>query len=271
MVQSSGFDFGDNSIAGAYADVLVPILFEPWAQSLLEEYGPWEGRSVLDLACGTGIVANLLAKKVESSGSVIGMDMNREMLDIAAAQSESQPNLKFVTCSAERLDCPDSSFDYVICQQGFQFFSDRNAAANEIHRVLRGDGTAIASVWKPVSECQFFGTICDALAAIDEHEIADMMRVPFDFMPRNELVEAFESAGFSTVGVSRKEKNLLMSGGIQQAIQAAYSTPIGPSLRALASDTQAEFVEALTSRAMQLDGDSVTMGKMVSDVLVAAR
>jgi len=159
MEQPSSFDFGDNSIAGAYADVLVPILFKPWAQSFAEKFGPWEGRSVLDLASGTGIVAHLLAREVGSSGSVIGMDMNQEMLAIAEARAVSQPNLRFVACTAEALDCPDDSFDTVACQQGFQLFPDKGAAAKEILRVLRQGGIAIVSVWRSVSECHFWGNL----------------------------------------------------------------------------------------------------------------
>jgi SAM-dependent methyltransferase len=199
------------------------------------------------------------------------MDMNQQMLDIAAAQSESRPNLKFVMCSAERLDAPASEFDHVICQQGFQFFSDKGAAAKEIHRVLQEGGKAIVSVWRPVTECRFFGAICDALIAIDEHEIANAMRTPFDFMPRDELLRSFASAGFSTVAAEKKEMDLLMPGGIEQAIQAVYSTPIGPGLRALPGDSQNRFIEALTARAEHLSGGSTTMGQMAADVLVAGK
>jgi ubiquinone/menaquinone biosynthesis C-methylase UbiE len=247
------------------------MLFKPWAQLLVEAYGPWEGQSVLDLASGTGIVAHLLAIEVGDAGSVIGTDLNEEMLRVAEAQCESLSNVRFIACPAEDLASADRSVDYVVCQQGFQFFPDKRAAAKEMLRVLRPGGTAIVSVWRPVSECQFFGEICDALAAISENEIANMMRVPFDFMPRDELVDAFESAGFSRVDVDRVEKDLLMEGRIQQAIEAAYATPIGPSLRALPGAKQSSFVEELTKKGRHLLGDGMTMGKMASDVLVAVR
>jgi len=271
MTKSSDFSFGDNSVAGAYADVLVPILFEPWAQALVEINQSWEGSDVLDLATGTGIVAQLLARKVGVSGSVVGMDMNQEMLAVAATRAESQSNLSFTLCPAEKLDCPDNSFDYVVCQQGFQFFSDRNASAREILRTLRDGGTTIISVWRPVSECHFFGAICKSLEAINENAISEMMRAPFDFLPVTELVAPFESAGFSTVDVRREQRDLVMSGGIEHAIEAAYSTPIGPKLRALSEDTQARFIEAFTGNAKGLDGDEFTMGQMAADLLIATK
>jgi ubiquinone/menaquinone biosynthesis C-methylase UbiE len=271
MKKSTGFSFGDSSVAGAYQEVLVPILFEPWAQALVEMNESWQGSCVLDLATGTGIVAQLLAKEVGTSGSVTGMDMNQQMLDIAVARAESQTNLKFVLCPAEKLDCQDSSFDYVVCQQGFQFFSDRNASAAEIFRALREGGTTLLSIWRPVSECHFFGAICKSLEDIDEHEISQMMRAPFDFLPISEVVSTFESAGFSTIQVKEKQQGLIMSGGVEQAVKAAYATPIGPKLRSLPEEAQVKFKNILITYLKDLDGDSMTIGEMAADILIAVK
>lgn len=265
------FSFGDSSVAVAYADVLVPILFEPWARALVETDLAWQGSRVLDLATGTGIVAQRLAARVGAAGSVVGMDMNQEMLDAAMARAGSQPNLSFALCSAEAIDAPDDSFDFVVCQQGFQFFSDKHRSAEQIRRVLRENGTAIVSVWRPVAECDFFGAICRSLEAIGEHEISAAMRVPFDFLPTDELVAPFESAGFSAVTVRREQRALNITGGVEHAVQAAYSTPIGPSLRALAPASQARFTELLGSEVVRFDGDEQTMGQMAADVLVATK
>lgn len=146
MSDSSDFSFGDDSVAGAYADVLVPILFEPWARGLIELNQAWAGCDVLDLATGTGIVAQLLANKVGTSGAVVGMDMNQEMLNAAKIRAESFENLTFALSSAEQLDCQDSYFDHVVCQQGFQFFSDREASSREIYRILKAGGLVLLSV-----------------------------------------------------------------------------------------------------------------------------
>jgi ubiquinone/menaquinone biosynthesis C-methylase UbiE len=255
MSNSRDFGFGDDSVAVAYADVLVPILFEPWARALIELNQSWNGCNVLDLATGTGIVAQLLASQVGA----------------AAIRAETLPNLKFALCSAERLDCQDNLFDYVVCQQGFQFFSDRDASSKEIYRVLHDGGSVILSVWRPVTDCHFFGAICNSLESIDEHAISEAMRAPFDFLPVSELISSFESAGFSTVNVHIEQQDFVMSGGIEHAIKVAYSTPIGPKLRALPQDTQTRFIEALTDKASELGGDEITMGKMAADVLIATK
>ncbi len=272
MEKSNEFSFGDDSVAGAYDEVLVPILFEPWAKALIDAYGPWDGRRVLDLATGTGVVSRLLAGEVGQSGSVLGTDLNTEMLIVAAASiSNDSPNVDFIECPAENLECADNSFDYVVCQQGFQFFSDKNASAKEIRRVIRNDGTVVVSVWRPVAECHFFNTICETLESIGEAEIAGMMRAPFDFLPRSELEAAFNSAEFSSVDVHHEERDLIMSGGVEHATRAAYSTPIGPKLRSLSQEMQAGFVDVFAKNVQELAADGVIMGKMASDVLVARK
>lgn len=272
MKEANEFSFSDDSVAGAYDDVLVPILFEPWAKALLDAHGPWEGKRVLDLASGTGIVARLLAHRVGQSGSVLGTDLNAEMLKVAAASIGSElRNVEFVQCPAENLKSTDTSFDYVVCQQGFQFFSDKIASAKEIHRVLRDDGVLLLSVWRPVTECHFFNTICKTLESIGETGIAGMMSAPFEFLPQSELVAAIRSAGFSTVSVHREERDLVMSDGTEHAIRAAYATPIGPTLRSLSEELQTRFVEGLSRNVRALAADGATMGQMASDVLVATK
>ncbi len=272
MSETRDFSFDDDSVAGAYDSGLVPVLFEPWAARLVEEHRPWEGRRVLDLATGTGIVAQKLAKQVDPGGKVVGADINPEMLALARRRCAGLiPEVEFVESPAHPLDIPDGSIDFVVCQQGFQFFPDRGAAAQEIHRVLRLGGRVVATTWRPVTECQFFGAICGALNAIGELEVSDMMRTPFEGGSASELTAHFESAGFAEVQVGRQEQDLVVSGGVTRGVELAYATPIGPRLRALPDARQTRFREVLTDFLRDLSGDGITMGPMVTNVLSAKK
>lgn len=268
MSETQKFSFGDNSVASAYDNVLVPVLFESWAARLIEEYGPWEGGHVLDLATGSGIFAQLVAGQVGPGGMVLGVDINSEMLALAKKRCAGlTPEVKFIESPASPLEISSDSVDVVVCQQGFQFFPDKDAAAREMHRVLREEGKVVITTWRPVAECQFFGSICDALGAIGEQEISDMMRLPFDFMPESQLTDHFESAGFANVQIDRQEQDLVMRGGGAQAVEVAYATPIRPKLLALSEERQAEFRETLMQLLNELSADGITMGRMVSNVL----
>ncbi|MEE9449598.1 MAG: methyltransferase domain-containing protein [Ignavibacteriaceae bacterium] len=272
MNETKEFSFGSGSVASAYDNVLVQVLFEPWAVRLVEECRPWKGSRILDLATGTGIVAQLLAGQVGLNGSVFATDINGEMLALARKRCAGLiPAVKFIECPAHPLKISSNSFDFVICQQGFQFFPDKKLAAQEIYRVLCDGGKIIATTWQSVVECQFFGAICNALNMIGESEMSDMMRVPFDFMPKSELINYFESAGFVNVRLGRQEQDLVIGGGEEHAIEVAYSTPIGPKLHSLPDERQVQFQKKLIELLSELSDDGITMGRMVSNVLSAEK
>ena len=272
MSDTREFSFGDNSVANAYDEVLAPALFEPWADRLIDEHGPWAGRRVLDLATGTGVVAERLARHVGPNGKVFAADINGEMLAIAMKRCAGiAPAVEFVECPAHPLDIDSDSMDFVVCQQGFQFFPDKCAAAQEMYRVLKDGGQSVATTWCPVVQCQFFGAICDALGDVGEREIADMMRVPFNVMPVPELTANFEEAGFADVQVCQLEQDFVLDGGPAHAIDVAYATPIGPTLRAMPEERQAVFCAALTERLSEISSDGKTMGQMVSNLVSASK
>jgi len=133
----------------AYERYVVPYILGPWAPGLVELAALQPGERVLDLACGTGLVARLAAQKVGPTGRVMGLDLNPGM--IAVARELPSPSGTLITWaegSALAMDLPDASFDVILCQQGFQFFPDKPAALREMHRVLVPSGRMLLSVWK---------------------------------------------------------------------------------------------------------------------------
>jgi ubiquinone/menaquinone biosynthesis C-methylase UbiE len=272
MAESLKFNFGDSSIATMYDEVLVPILFRPWASRIIKEHEPWEGRAVLDVATGTGIFAQLAAGAVGQNGFVKAVDINSEMLDLARKRCESiVPEVDFIQSSADSLEIPSGSIDFVVSQQGFQFFPDKARAAMEIYRVLRENGKVYISTWRPVLECQYFGAICTALETIPESEISDMMRLPFDYMHKSDLENHFKSAGFTNVQVNSQEMEFVFSGGVAHAVEVSYATPIRPKLLSLSEKKQIQFKTTFSGLLNELSSDGKTMGKMVANVLLGEK
>jgi len=262
------FSFNNESVAKAYDSYLVPVLFEPWARKLIVEHRPWQGKKVLDLATGTGVVAKLLAKEVGESGEIIAVDLNEQMLDLAKERclNETVP-MSFVQCSADSMDIETESIDMVVCQQGFQFFPDKPLAAQEIFRVLNTGGKAVIATWRPVLECEFFGAICFALENMGEIEVAQMMRMPFDMMPQEELITSFKDAGFSEVEVSVQSLKMVIPEGT--AMDLVYATPISPKLLEMSANQQRQFQALIKEIVAKISPDDMDMGNMVSNLLVA--
>ena len=111
---------------------------------MLELSGAAPGMTVLDLACGPGNMTRLLAQRVQPGGRVLGVDLARGMIALAAG--EHMPGIWFAVMDFERLGLPDQAFDSVACGHGLQFAPDLDRALREALRVLRPSGVLAASV-----------------------------------------------------------------------------------------------------------------------------
>jgi ubiquinone/menaquinone biosynthesis C-methylase UbiE len=96
MSEDSGFQFTDDAVPGAYDEVLVPRLFEPWALLLLDDANLRQNAVVLDVATGPGTVARLAARRIGPGGRVVAADIARPMLEVANAKP-SLPNAAPIT------------------------------------------------------------------------------------------------------------------------------------------------------------------------------
>jgi SAM-dependent methyltransferase len=136
-----------------YEAELVPAIFGAWAPVVVDLCDPRPGERVLDLACGTGVVARLAARRVGPTGRVVGVDPNPRMLAVARAGVAPEPGaapVEWRQAGAEALPLADAGFDVVCCQLGLQFFIDRPVALREMHRVLAPGGQLALMVWRSI-------------------------------------------------------------------------------------------------------------------------
>jgi ubiquinone/menaquinone biosynthesis C-methylase UbiE len=136
MSQQMDWTAYGGSAAEIYERHMVPAIFGPWAEDLLALATPLPGERVLDVACGTGVVARLVAQRVGPSGTVVGFDLNPGMLTVARSlPPPSGARIEWREGNVSAIPLPDATFDLVLCQQGLQFFPDRSAALREMRRV----------------------------------------------------------------------------------------------------------------------------------------
>jgi SAM-dependent methyltransferase len=184
------------SSADAYEQLLVPSIFESWAQALVDLAEPRRGERVLDAACGTGVVAREAASRVGPDGAVTGVDVNAGMLATARG---TDADIAWRHADVTALPFPDGTFDVALCQQGFQFMADREAAAGELGRVLARPGRLALSAWRDIDRSPGYAAFADAL---ERHAGAGgIMRAPFAFGDRESLRMLLLGAGFDGVRV----------------------------------------------------------------------
>lgn len=150
--------------AESYEKHMVPVLFGPWAATLVEAARLRPGEHVLDVACGTGIVARKAASTVQPGGEVTGVDFNADMLSVARAAAEQEGLVvEWRDSRAEELPFADGSFDVVLCQFALMFFADQAAALAEMRRVLRAEGRVVLSVFQGIERHPFYGTLDEVI------------------------------------------------------------------------------------------------------------
>ena len=138
-----------------YQTCFVATMTAPWAARVLTLADPRPGEHVLDVACGTGVVALAAAALVGPGGRVVGLDPSPAMLAEARALPTPAGGVpvEWHEGVAGALPFPDASFDAVTCQLGLMFFPDRVAALREMGRVLRPGGRLAVMTWGALERC----------------------------------------------------------------------------------------------------------------------
>jgi SAM-dependent methyltransferase len=129
--------------AEQYEAAFVPAIFAEWAPLLAGIARVREGQAVLDVACGTGVVARTVADRLSGTGRITGLDLSEGMLAVAR---RVRPDLEWQQGDVAHLPHGDGTFDVVLCQMALMFFPDRPAALREMARVTRPGGTVALAV-----------------------------------------------------------------------------------------------------------------------------
>jgi SAM-dependent methyltransferase len=255
-----------------YDEIMVPRLFEPWAELLLDEVNPQRGQAVLDVACGPGTVARLAALRVGPSGRVTGCDLSPAMLEIARSKPPVHGGapVDFRECPADSLSVPDRDFDLLTCQQGMQFFPNRPAAVAEMRRALREGGQLGVAVWCEIEECPPFAALGSAVARVLGTESANSFRSgPWGFGDAASLRDVVSDGGFDHVTVRRREFPVVFEGGPGQLMLTLHAASVASTLATLTAAELAEFAAAVEDAARPITFDGVIRSHASAHLLTA--
>jgi SAM-dependent methyltransferase len=170
-------DLSDSrSPAEIYDACLVPALFEAWGAVIADVAGIGPGQRVLDVACGTGVLACAASQRVGPGGSVVGLDVNPQMLAVARRK---RANVSWVQGRAEAMPFLEGEFDAVVSQFGFMFFDDRPGALREMMRVLRPGGQLAVAVCDALAHSPGYAALAALLQQLFGAVVADAFRAPF--------------------------------------------------------------------------------------------
>ena len=243
--------------AEVYESFFVPAMFAPLATLLLERMSLQPGDHVLDVACGTGIVARRAADTVGAGGQVVGLDPSPAMLAVARSVAATEGvAVEWREGTAEALPFPDGSFQLVLCQQGLQFFPDKPAALAEMCRVLASGGRVAIAVWQGFDKHPFWATLNEAML---RRLGLPAVQLPFALGNPDDLRALLTAAGFSGVEVGPLSITARFRDPERFVpLQVAASAAAIPSLQGLDVQARQELADAV-----QADMESTIQGHIV--------
>ena len=235
--------------AEAYEEHLVPKFFGPWARELVNLVAPAAGERVLDVGCGTGVVARTAAEAVGPGGSVTGVDVNEGMLATARARApQGGASLEWRQEDASALPFSDGAFDVVLSQQALQFVPDPGAVLSEIRRVLRPGGRTGLNVLGSVRLNPAYLALAEVLEQHAGKDAGAMMRSPFPEWSTDELREDLVGAGFREVQVRVDVRAVRFPSAGEFLRQEALSSPLGATIMGMDDAALQEMIRAAEDR-----------------------
>ncbi len=189
--------------ATVYEEWFVPAVFAPLARSVIGVTEVPADARVLDVACGTGIVARMVASRLGPEGRVAGLDFSPAMLAAARrAATADGLEIEWREGSAQDLPFDDGAFDLVFCQMGLQFFPDRPRAVAEMHRVLAPGGRAVLTTWRGLDRHPFSAALAHA---VRQRLNSPAFEMPFVLGDPAVAAGLLQDAGFGGVSVEPVE------------------------------------------------------------------
>jgi ubiquinone/menaquinone biosynthesis C-methylase UbiE len=250
----SGFQLSGDAPT-AYTRFALKIV-EPWTDDLILSAGCRDGDRVLDVACGTGVVAsrvNLVSRKF---CYVTGIDINEGMLNAA----RGNPQVEWRQGNAAELPFDADSFDVVLCQQGLQYFPDRAAAMNEMARVLAPGGRVALCVWGEMRRQPFFTAAIAAIGSFLGAEAQAAFDLAFSLNTAEELRQLARGAGFQNIRVRFEHRTMRYPVPARFVAGWIGGAPIAGRFLALPDERKEAFIADIVARvATYVDDDGLAV------------
>jgi len=226
-----------------YERYIVPTWMLDWTEDLLSAGRVGPGKRVLDVACGTGIVARKAAALVGPVGRVAGLDANEGMLNVAGtcARKEGLAAVEWHHSDVSCMPFSPGEFDAVLCHQGLQFFPDKIAALKEMARVLVPGGRLALGVWGSTDRCPYVTAVSGVLETYLGTDSTALLRQASSLSDRNTLLGLVREAGFSDIHL-RAETKLSRHPSLAELLPAYFSIfPVAAEIAAMPKEEQARL------------------------------
>jgi ubiquinone/menaquinone biosynthesis C-methylase UbiE len=210
--------------AEAYEARFVPAIFGEWAPHLVQAAGVAPGQAVLDVACGTGVVAREAADRMGGRGRVVGLDLNQGMLTVAG---RLRPDIAWRRGDAAELPFDDGSFDVVLCQAALMFFPDHARALREMARVAADGGTVAVQVWDRLEAQAGYRQFFEVVARHAGEAAVDLWSAYWALGDLELLAALFQAAGLRATTTRTRDGAVRFASTDELVRTEVEATPLG--------------------------------------------
>ena len=267
---------GDKVFAGAipriYQTLLVPLIFEPYANDLAARVAQAQPLRVLEVAAGTGVVTRALDAALPAEAAIVATDLNPAMLAEAGARGTNR-TVEWRPADAQALPFGDASFDAVVCQFGVMFFPDRARAFGEARRVLREGGIYAFNVWDRIEDNEFADEVTRAVEALFPADPPRFLaRTPHGYHDRDVLARDLAAGGFTarpridTVSARSRADSARIP-----AVAYCQGTPLRSEIEARDATRLGEATDAGAAAIAARFGSGPVDGRIQAHVVTVAR
>ena len=188
-----------------------------WKKNLINMTSPLANKKLIDVACGTGDVAQLYLKRSNVNNNVLSIDPNKGMIEIAKKKLSKYNNLEWKVGSAENLPAPDNFFDFYTISFGLRNTRNLKKTLNEAYRVLKPGGKFLCLEFSKVENEKLslvYKNYSKIIPSIGKLIVGD--REPYEYLVKSiknfasqdELLNLLEECNF------KKANFINISGGI---------------------------------------------------------
>jgi ubiquinone/menaquinone biosynthesis C-methylase UbiE len=255
-----------------YERMMVPLVFEPYAEDLADRVIQQHPQQVLEVAAGTGVVTRELARRLPSNCQITATDLNGPMLDVAQRIGTGR-SVSWRQADALQLPFEDESFDVVVCQFGVMFFPDRVRGYSEMRRVLKQGGQLLFNVWDRIETSEFTKVVSDVVAQSFPQNPPDFIaRIPHGYYDENVIRRDLQAAAFSHPATFETVTKISRASSARiPAIAFCQGTPIRNEIEARDAKRLAEVTDASEQALLRRFGSGAIEGRIQAIVISVSK
>ena len=218
------------SIPEAYDRYLGPMFFQPYAEDLAARLEVEKHGSILELACGTGILTRVLRSRLPSKAKLTATDLNEPMFRNAVNKFREGEAVHWLQADACSLPFGDTIFDAVVCQFGIMFVPDKALAAREARRVLKPGGLFLFNVWDAMEHNELARLTHETIASFFDKDPPAFYQVPFGYHNQDEMQGVLEQAGVREIQIEIVAKVSAASHAEDAATGLVQGNPVAAAI-----------------------------------------